>query len=142
MNPEDQRTSCAFPNYFSDTLAPAVQERLPAPGSVASTVIDHATKLPTFVDTVSRDLCEDGRMGTESRDAAVGFISRSGTTGAIAVAGTTLAGIALAAGGTPLAVVGAGVAAVAVLPPLVEWAVNKVGGFFGDLFAGVTSDRS
>ena len=142
MNPEDQRTNCAFPNFFSDTLAPAVEERLPEPGSIASAVIDHTTKVPTFFDTVSRDLCDDGRMGAESRDAAVGFISRSATTAGLAVATTTLAGVALAAGAAPLTVLGAGVAAVAILPPAVEWTVNKIGGFFGQLLDGVTSGRS
>lgn len=139
MDPETQRTSCAYPNFFSDTFAPALQERLPEPGTVASAVIDHASKLPTFLDTVSRDLCDDGRMGAESGDAAVSFISRSATTGAVAVGTAGLVGVGIAAGGAPLAVIGAGLAAIAILPPIVEWSVNRIGAFFGELLGGVTS---
>ena len=141
MEPETQRTTCAYPNFFSDTFAPAVQDRLPEPGSPAAAAVDYVTKIPTFIDTVSKDLCDDGRMGPESRDAGVSFISRSATPGTVAVGTAGLAALGIAAGGAPLGVLAAGAAAIAILPPAVEWGVNQVASFFSDLFAGVRSEH-
>lgn len=135
MDPETQTTNCAYPNVFSDVFAPTVQDRLPRPGSVADTVLDHTTKVPTFIDTVSKDLCLDGRMGAESRDAALGFISRSSTTALVASSSASLAALAIGIGASPVAAIGLGVAGLALLPPAAEWAVDKVGTFFGDLSA-------
>lgn len=135
MDPENQTTNCAYPNVFSDVFTPTVQERLPRPGSIAGTVLDHTTKVPTFIDTVSKDLCFDGRMGVESRDAAVGFIARSSTTALVASSSASLAALAFGIGASPVAAIGLGVAGLALLPPAAEWAVNKVGTFFGDLSA-------
>lgn len=137
MNPDNQGSSCSFPNFFSNTFAPAVERRLPEPGSLASVALDHTTKLPTFVDTVSRDLCDDGRMSAQSRDAALGFISRSSTAALVTGGAATLAALGVATAGAPLAAVGLGIVGLAILPPLAEWAVHRVGSFFGELFAGV-----
>ena len=118
---------CNYPNAFSDGLAPAVRELLPEQGSLSSKAIDHTTKIPTLLDTVSKDLCDDGRMGEESRDAAVGFITRSATSGALLVGAGTLTAIGLATAGSPLLIAGLGVAGLALLPPIVESTVKKVG---------------
>ena len=129
----DTSNSCSHPNIFSDEVAPFVQSYLPAPGSVAEKVLDHTTGAPSFFSTISEDLCDDGRMGEESRDAAVGFISRSATTGVVLTGAATLAAIGVATAGAPLVVLGAGVAALAVLPPVINGLAQRVGSFFGGL---------
>jgi len=135
MNPETQSSTCAVPNLFSNVLAPTARDYLPEPGSVASAALDHTTKFPSFVETVSKDLCDDGRMGSESRDAAIGFITRSSTSAIIGGSAATLAAVGVATAGAPAAAIGLGIVGLALLPPAAEWAANKVRSFFGDLFA-------
>jgi len=141
MRPEANTQSCDNPSYFSDVLTPAVEERLPKKGSIAARVIDHTTGIRPFVETVSQDLCDDGRMSTESGKKAISFITRSATS-AVVIGGTaTLAGLGIVVG-SPLLAVGAGLAALAVLPPLVEKATFDVGRFASDLLEGVRRRRT
>lgn len=133
MSPKIDRATCAQSNFFSDSFSPAVERALPKKGSIASRVLDHSTKLPTFLDTVSKDLCDDGRMSSKSGRAALGFITRSSTTAVIAGSALTLGGIAVATAGAPVAVAGLGLAGLALLPPVVEWGANKVADFLGGL---------
>lgn len=141
MRPELNTPSCDNPSYFSDVLTPAVEERLPIKGSFVGRVIDHTTGIRPFVETVSLDLCDDGRMSVESGKRAIGFITRSATS-AVVIGGTaTLAGLGLVVG-SPVLAVGAGIAALAVLPPLVEKATFGVGRFASDLLEGVRRRRT
>jgi hypothetical protein len=134
MSPDNRGINCLSSNFFSNTLTPALQERLPQAGTLASRVIDHTTKIPTFLDTVSKDLCDDGRMSGPSRDAGLSFIARSATAGAV-TAGTVVLGLAaVATAGAPLTVAALGVAGLVLLPPAADWAVGKVSGFIGGLF--------
>lgn len=141
MRPETNIQSCDNPSYFSDVLTPAIEARLPKKGSIAGRVIDHTTGIRPFVETVSQDLCDNRRMSTESGKKAIGFITRSATS-AVVIGGTaTLAGLGLVVG-SPLLAVGAGLAALAVLPPLVEKATFGVGRFASDLLEGVRRRRT
>lgn len=133
MSPQINRPTCAQNNIFSDTFSPAVERVLPRKGSLASRVLDHSTKLPTFLDTVSKDLCDDGRMSGKSGRAALGFITRSSTSALVAGSAFSLGGIALATAGAPVAVAGLGLAGLAFLPPVVEWGANKVTDFLGGI---------
>ena len=134
-----QSQDCNYPNVVSDEVVPHIQSMLPDSGSIREKVLDHTTKVPTFLSTLSADLCDDGRMGNQTRDAAVGFITRSGTSGAVLTGMTTLAGIGLAVAGSPLIAIGVGAVGLLVLPPLVEGVVNRVGGVIGGLFNRVTN---
>jgi hypothetical protein len=141
MRPEANTQSCDNPSYFSDVLTPAVEERLPTKGSFTARIIDHTTGIRPFVETVSQDLCDDGRMSTESGKKAIGFITRSATS-AVVIGGTaTLVGLGLVIG-SPVLAVGAGIAALAVLPPLVERATFGVASFASDLLEGVRRRRT
>jgi len=141
MRPEPQTQSCDNPSYFSDVLAPEVEKRLPAKGSFAGRILDHTTAVRPFFETVSQDLCDDGRMSTDSGKKAVSFMTRSATS-AIVVGGTaTVAGFGLAFG-APILAIGAGVAALAVLPPIVERVAFGVINFGSDLLAGVRRRRT
>ena len=135
MSPETQSSTCGNPNIFSSVFAPTVRDYLPEPGSVGSSVLNHTTKIPSFVDTVSKDLCDDGRMGRESRDAAIGFITRSSASALVAGSTATLAAVGIATAGAPVTALALGAAALTVVPPAAEWVANKVRSFFGDLLA-------
>lgn len=134
MSPKIEKPLCSENNFFSDYLAPSVQRALPNRGSLGSHVLDYSTKLPSFLDTVSSDLCDDGKMSKDSALAALGFISRSSTTAIVAGSTLALGGLAIATAGAPMAVAGMGLAGLAVLPPVVEWGVNKAADFIGGLF--------
>lgn len=141
MRPDLHTQSCDNQSYFTDVLTPAVEERLPAKGSIAGRVLDYTTGIRPFFDTVSQDLCDDGRMSTESGKKAVSFITRSATS-AVVVGGTaTIAGLGLAFG-SPVLAVGAGLAALAVLPPLVEKAAFGIIDFASELLDGVRRRRT
>ena len=80
-------------------------------------------------------------MSTESGKKAIGFITRSATS-AVVIGGTaTLVGLGLVIG-SPVLAVGAGIAALAVLPPLVEKATFGVASFASDLLEGVRRRRT
>jgi hypothetical protein len=140
MSPQIDRTTCTQGNFFSDVLSPSVERALPKKGSLASRVLDHSTRLPTFLDTVSEDLCDDGRMSSKSGRAALGFITRSSTTAIVAGGALTLGSIAVATAGAPVAVAGLGFAGLAFLPPVVEWGANKVADFFGGLLTSISRE--
>ena len=137
MSTVNQKNGCDYPNYFSDTFAPAVQKRLPDANTIRSQVLDYTTKIPSFIETVSRDLCDDRRLGEESRKAAVGFITRSAASALVAGSATTVALIGVATGAAPIIGIGLGLVGLAILPPLVDKIVTKVGVFIGELLQGV-----
>lgn len=134
------QTNCVYPNYFSNVVAPAVRERLPEAGSWGGQVIDHLTNVGPFVDTVSRELCDDGRMSKESANNAVGFITRTSTSTIVAGATLGLAAVGLVVG-SPAAAVGVGIAGLILLPPLVERVVKGAANFAGDLLQRVKEYR-
>jgi hypothetical protein len=132
--------NCVYPNYFSGVVAPAVRQRLPERDSFSGIALDHLTNVGPFVDTVSRELCEDGRIGKASAQNALGFITRSSTSTIVTGAALGLTGIGLVAG-SPIAAIGAGIAGLLVLPPLVERGFTGVASFIGDLFSGWKARR-
>lgn len=133
---EPIQANCVYPNYFSNVFAPAVRDRLPEAGSWSGQALDHLTNVGPFVDTVSRELCDNGRMGRESANNAVGFITRSSTSAVVAGATLGLAAVGLVVG-SPLVAIGAGLAGLAFLPPLVEKGVKGIASFAGDLLRGL-----
>lgn len=137
MSTVNQKNGCEYPNYFSDTFTPAVQKRLPDANTFGSQVLDYTTKIPTFIETVSSDLCEDSRLGTESLKAAVGFITRSTTTVVVAGSAATATLIGAATGAAPIIGIGLGIVGLTVLPPLAERVVGRIGEFLGELLQGV-----
>ena len=137
MKPEPQSDYCAYPNFFSSVVTPAVEKRLPEPGSIAGIALNHTTKVGPFFQNVSKDLCDDGKMGAESAGSALGFITRSATTTALVGGTVMLAGIGAAVAGSPLVAIGLGIAGLIALPPAAEWAARGVAGFFGEILAGV-----
>lgn len=134
------QANCVYPNYFSDVVAPAVRERLPEAGSWGGQAIDHLTNVGPFVDTLSRELCEDGRLSKESASNAVGFITRTSTSTMVAGATLGLAAVGLVVG-SPAVAIGAGIAGLVLLPPLVERVVKGAANFAGDLLQGVKDRR-
>lgn len=135
-----QSQFCANPNYFSSVLAPAVESRLPSRGSYSGVVVDHLTNARPFIETVSQDLCDDGRMGIESARSATSFITRSATTAAVTV-GTVGLALTGAVFGSPAVALGLGAAGLAFLPWMAEKAVFAFGDFAGELLSGVKKDR-
>lgn len=132
---------CENPSYFSDVLTPAINERLPSKNSIAGRILDHTTGIGPFFETVSSDLCDDGQMSSDSAKKAVSFITRSATS-AVVVGGTaTIAGLGLAVG-TPFLAIGAGVVALAALPPLAEKIAFGAAGLASDLLNGIRNRRN
>ena len=140
MRPEPRYPYCDNQNVFSSALAPAIEKRLPQRGSLAARVLDHTTGIRPFIDQVSSDLCDSSRMSTEGRHGALGFIARSATSAAIIGGSATLAALGLVVG-SPVIAIGAGVAGLAILPPLAERAVLGVASFAEDLLAGIRGLR-
>jgi len=137
MAPHNVRSDlCSNPNYFSSVLAPAVERRLPERGSLSAGVVDYLTHAGPFFQTVSQDLCDDGRMGLSSFQSATKFITRSGTTAAVAV-GTAGLAVTGAVVGSWTAAVGLGVAGLAILPYVAERVVFGVADAAGELLNGV-----
>lgn len=136
MRPEYNDQYCENPNYFSNVLAPTVDEKLPRPNSIPARVLDHISGVRPFLQTVSRDLCDDGRMSGESGKSALSFISRSATSAAVISATASLAALGLVIG-TPALAIGAGIVGLAVLPPLAERAALGVASFAQKLLDGV-----
>lgn len=136
-----QSQFCANPNYFSSVLTPAVENRLPQQGSLTGMAVDYLTNTRPFLQTVSQDLCDDGRMSFESAKSATSFITRSATTAAVTVgtAGLVVTGAVL---GSPAIAFGLGVAGLAVLPYLAEKAVFGIADFAGELLNGVRKEPS
>lgn len=133
-------TLCAFPNFFNSIFVPAVTRRLPEEGSIAGRVLDHTTGIRPFIQTLSHDLCDDGRIGAESARQAVSFVSRSSASAIVAGGAIGLASLGIVVG-SPLAALGAGFAGLAILPPLAERAAVGVSNFFGELLAGVRREE-
>lgn len=129
--------SCANPNVFSDVIQPAADKRLPERGSIGEAVVDHLTGVRTYVDTVTNDLCDDGRMGEESAKSTIGFISRSSATAVVGVGGVVLGGIAIAAGAPVLATAGAVGVGLAVAAPLAEKIALGTASFAKDVVTGI-----
>jgi hypothetical protein len=128
MAPDPLSSSCNYPNFFSSTLAPALQSRLPEEGTLAGRAIDHLTNVGPFLQNVSQDLCDFGRMGQQSERSALGFLARSTTSAAVASGSLGLAALGLAFG-SPLLALGAGAVGLVALPPLAERAAIGVVGF-------------
>jgi len=140
MSPTNvQSQFCANPNYFTSVLTPAVERRLPAQDSYSGMAVDYLTHARPFFQTVSQDLCDDGRMSFESAKSATSFITRSATTAAVAV-GTVGLAVTGAVFGSPFVALGLGAAALGVLPWAAEKAVFAVGSFAGELLEGVKKD--
>ena len=135
-----QSQFCSYPNYFSSVLTPAVQDRLPEQGSISGRVVDYLTNVGPFFQTISQDLCDDGRMGIESTKSATSFIARSAATAAVTVgtAGLAITGAVL---GSPMIAVGLGVAGLVALPYLAEKAAFGIANFAGELLSGVQRER-
>lgn len=127
---------CLMPNFFDSVLRPAVERRLPPTDSFSGRALDHISAIRPFFETVSKDLCDDGRMGAESADSTVSFISRSATSAAIVGGTLGLATLGIVVG-SPLAAVGAGLLGLAILPPLAERAAFGIANFAGELLKGV-----
>jgi hypothetical protein len=127
---------CQNPNYIDSTLRPAVERRMPARESVVGRAFDHISGARQFFETVSRDLCDDGRMGIESAHKAVSFISRSSASAAV-ISGTIGLATLGVVFGSPLAALGLGVAGLALLPPLAERCALGIANFAGELLDGV-----
>lgn len=140
MSPTNiQSKFCANPNYFSSILTPAVERRLPSQGSYSGMAMDYLTNARPFFQTVSQDLCDDGRIGLESAKSATSFITRCATTAAVTV-GTAGLAITGAVIGSPAVALGLGVAGLAVLPYLAEKAVFGLATFVSELLDGVKKD--
>lgn len=141
MRPDFNPKSCDNPSYFSEVLTPAVEERLPPKGSIIGRALDYTTAVRPFFETVSHDLCDDGRVSVESGKKAISFISRSATSAIVIGATAGIAGLGLAVG-SPVLAVGAGLAGLAILPPLAEKALFGVIDFASDLLDGVRKRRT
>jgi len=127
---------CQNPNYFDSTVRPAVERRLPNRDSLAGIAFDHISGARPFFETLSRDLCDDGRIGAESAGSAVSFISRSATSASV-IAGTIgLASLGVVVG-SPLAAIGLGAASLIILPPLAEKCALGIARFAGEPLDGV-----
>jgi hypothetical protein len=130
------QANCVYPNYFSNVVAPAVRDRLPESGTLGGKAIDHLTNIGPFVDTVSRELCDEGLMTKDSASKAIGFITRTSTTAVVGGAALGLTALGLVAG-SPLVAAGVGIAGLILLPPLVEKTIKGIANFAGDLLAGI-----
>ena len=144
MAPSPLSSSCNYPNFFSSPLAPALQRQLPEEGTLAGRAIDHLTNVGPFLQNVSQDLCDFGRMGEQSERGAVGFFARSTTSAAVASGTLGLAALGLAFG-SPLLALSAGAVGLVALPPLAERAAVGVVGFarglLDDLRGGIQGMR-
>lgn len=136
-----QSQFCARPNFFSSVLAPAVEKRLPPRDSYPGMAVDYLTNARPFVQTVSQDLCDDGRIGIDSAKSATSFMTRSATTAAVTV-GTAGLAITGAVIGSPMMALGLGLAGLTVLPYLAEKVVFGVAHFAGELLDGVRKDNA
>lgn len=132
--------NCNYPNYFSSALVPTVEQRLPQTGTLGAIALDHLTSIRPFFNTVSEDLCDDGRMGVESAKSAVSFITRSAASATIVGGTAALASYGLVVG-SPWLAVGAGIAGLAFVPPLVERAAFGIADFAGDLLKQVKREE-
>ncbi|MFO0416598.1 MAG: hypothetical protein ACK5Y6_04855 [Pseudomonadota bacterium] len=140
MRTEHKSYECGNPNLFSDVLTPAVEKRIPAKGTIAGRVLDHTTGIGNFFRTVSSDLCDDGKMSSESGRGAVKFITRTATS-AVVIGGTaSLAALGLVVG-SPIAAIGAGAVGLAVLPPLAERAALGIANFGHEILEGIRQRR-
>lgn len=113
---------CEKPNLFSEVITPTVEEVLPEQGSLAARALDHTTGIRPYLHAVTADLCDTGRIGPEGRDRTLGFFGRSVTSAAVVGGTVVLAGVGLAVG-SPVLAIGAGIAGLAILPPLTERAL-------------------
>lgn len=136
MRPERGSSECENPNLFTSIYENSIEPRLPRAGSISDRVMTYTTGTRPFFETVSRDLCESSRVSPESGERALSFMARSAATG-ITLAGTAgLIGFGLVAG-SPLLAVGAGVAGLAVLPPLADRFAHGTATFLAELASGI-----
>ena len=132
MRPERNASQCENPNVFTSIYENSISPRFPREGSVADRIMTHTTGARPFFETVSRELCENQRMSAESGDKALSFMARSAATG-ITVTGTAaLVGLGLGVG-SPLVAAGAGLAGLALLPPLADRVVHGAASLFGEI---------
>lgn len=136
MRSEKTPTPCENPNVFTDMYENVIAPRLPDKGSLADRALTHTTGARPFFETVSEQLCEDGRIGDASARGALGFIARSATTGAVLTGTASLAALGLVVG-SPVAAIGAGLLGLVILPPLAERAVHGLTRLGGDLLGQV-----
>ena len=127
---------CNYPNYFSSALVPTVEKRLPQNGTLGAMALDHLTSIRPFLNTVSQDLCDDGRMSVESAKSAVSFISRSAASATVIGGTAALAAYGLVVG-SPWVALGAGIAGLVFAPPVAERATFGVADFAGELLQQV-----
>jgi len=132
MRPERNSSQCGNPNLFTSIYENSISPRLPKPGSIADRIMTHTTAARPFFETVSRDLCETERMTEESGERALSFMARSAATGMTVVGTGALVGFGLVAG-SPLLAVGAGVAGLALLPPLADRVARGTASFLGEI---------
>ncbi len=119
MRPERGTSHCDNPNLFTTIYETSISTRLPRQDSIPDRLMTHTTGARPFFETVSRELCDDERITSESGERALSFMARSATTGATIVGTGALVGFGLVAG-SPLLALGAGLAGLAVLPPLAD----------------------
>ena len=101
---------------MSSVVVPALEKRLPTRTSIAATPLNHLTRVDPFLQTLSSDLCDDGRLSARS---ALSFISRGATSAAVISASGVVAATSLAFGAPIVPLVVGGIA-LGILPPLME----------------------
>jgi len=136
MRPEEVSIPCDNRNLFTDIYDHVIAPRLPDKGSIVDRALTHTTGIRPFFETVSGQLCESGRIGDPSAKRALGFIARSTTTGVVIAGTASLAALGLVVG-SPVAAIGAGVAGLAILPPLAERVVQEAARIGGELLRQV-----
>jgi hypothetical protein len=119
MRPDVTTAYCANENLFSQLYEESLKPRLPAEGSLADRVLKHTTGVQPFLQTVSSELCDNGRVTQESGRRSLSFMARSAATGVVITGTTSLAALGVVIG-SPVAAVGLGVAGLVALPPIAE----------------------
>ena len=132
MRPERNTSQCDNPNVFTSIYENSISPRLPKAGSLVDRVMTYTTGTRPFFETVSRELCENQRISAESGDKALSFMARSAATGVTVTGTAALVGLGLVVG-SPMIAVGAGIAGLAVLPPLADRVVRGAASLFGEI---------
>ena len=137
MRPESRVESCTYPNVFSEVIEPAVEKRLPERGSISDAVVNHLTGVRSYVETVTDDLCDDQRVGSDTAQSTIGSVSRTIATTAVLTVGAIASAAAVATGGAVLATAGLVGVGLVVAPPLAEKIAIGVARFGKDIVTGI-----
>lgn len=138
MRPERNSSQCDNPNLYTSIYENSISPRLPKAGSIADKLMTYTTAARPFFETVSRELCENERVTTESGQRALSFMARSAATGMTIIGTGALVGFGLVAG-SPLLAFGAGAAGLAALPPLADRVASGTASFFGEIASRIGS---